>query len=141
MQNRPIRSTRELAELVVRTVGRRSGKHPATRIFQALRIAVNDELEALRVGLAAALGLLRPGGRLAVISFHSLEDRLVKQTFREWPLDCVCPPAQPICTCDKVAEAILVTRGAVKPSAEEVADNPRSRSARLRVAERLADRG
>jgi 16S rRNA (cytosine1402-N4)-methyltransferase len=141
VQERPIHTTHELAALVVRSIGRRRGRHPATKIFQALRIAVNDELGALRNGLTAALGLLSPAGRLAVISFHSLEDRLVKQTFRDWQLDCVCPPSQPICTCDKVAEVILVTRGAVKPSAQEVADNPRSRSARLRVAERLAAAG
>lgn len=139
VQHRPVRTTHELADLVVQTVGRHGGKHPATRVFQALRIAVNDELGALEIGLAAALKLLRPGGRLAVISFHSLEDRLVKQTFRTWQKDCVCPPSQPICNCEKVAEAVLVTRGAVMPSPEEVAKNPRSRSARLRVVQRLAD--
>ena len=134
---RPLETAGDLAATVSSVVGRRRGKHPATQVFQALRIAVNDELGSLEAGLPAALALLCPGGRLAVISFHSLEDRLVKQTFRHWSLDCVCPPRQPICTCDKEAEVALINRRVVKPSAEETAINPRSRSARLRVVEKL----
>ncbi|MFN2136973.1 MAG: 16S rRNA (cytosine(1402)-N(4))-methyltransferase RsmH [Candidatus Promineifilaceae bacterium] len=137
VENRPLTTTTELADLLARKLPRRGRIHPATQVFQALRIAVNDELGELEQGLTAALETLAPGGRLAVISFHSLEDRLVKQTFREWARDCICPPQQPICTCDKQAVTRQVTRGAVKASDEEIAANPRSRSARLRVVEKL----
>jgi len=111
--------------------------HPATRIFQALRIAVNDELAALTAVLPVAVDLLKIGGRLAVISFHSLEDRPVKQFFRQQSLSCVCPPVQPVCNCGGRARLKLIQRKAVQPTAAEIAQNPRSRSARLRVAERL----
>lgn len=133
--NRPLRTTTDLAGLIERGVGRhgRPGRHPATKVFQALRIAVNDELGEVERGIRAAIGLLRPGGRLAVISFHSLEDRLVKHFFRESARDCVCPPEQPVCTCGARATIRLVTRKAIKATAEEIAANPRSRSARLRV--------
>lgn len=138
---RPIRSTHELAAVVAEASGGKRGRiHPATQVFQALRMAVNDELATVEAGLAAAIGLLGPGGRLAVISFHSLEDRLVKQTFRALSRDCVCPPQQPVCTCEARAMVRLVTRKAVKPSEKEVVENPRSRSARLRVVERLEER-
>ena len=137
VENRPLTTTTELADLLARKLPQRGRIHPATQVFQALRIAVNDELGELEQGLTAALETLAPGGRLAVISFHSLEDRLVKQTFREWARDCICPPQQPICTCDKQAVTRQVTRGAVKASDEEIAANPRSRSARLRVVEKL----
>ena len=138
VENRPFTSTTELAKLVESTIGRSSRIHPATQLFQALRIAVNDELGELDRGLRAAVDILAPGGRLAIISFHSLEDRLVKQTLRDLSKDCVCPPQQPVCTCEVRATVALVSRKAIKASAEEIAQNPRSRSARLRVAEKLA---
>lgn len=135
---RPIRTTAELAGVVARAAGRsRSGIHPATQAFQALRMAVNEELETLRAGLEAALPLLKTGGRLAVISFHSLEDRQVKQFFRREARDCICPEAQPVCTCGHRATIREWNRRPVQPSAEEIQANPRARSARLRVATRL----
>ena len=135
--NRPIRTTTELAELIKAEMGQRGRIHPATQVFQALRIAVNDELAELERGIEAAIDVLDPGGRLAIISFHSLEDRIVKHTFRDLSKDCICPPQQPICTCDNRATVRRVTRRAIKASAEEISSNPRSRSARLRVAEKL----
>ena len=114
--------------------------HPATRTFQALRIAVNDELGALERVLPQAVGLLKPGGRLGVISFHSLEDRIVKQFLKLESTDCICPPQQPVCTCDHHARLRLVTRKPLTADAAEIARNPRSRSAKLRVAERVAER-
>jgi 16S rRNA (cytosine1402-N4)-methyltransferase len=141
---RPLSSTRQLAEVVAHTTrGGASGIHPATRTFQALRIAVNHELEALEDVLPQALQALTPatgqcpGGRLAVIAFHSLEDRLVKQYFRREARDCLCPPRQPICTCGHKASLHELTRGPIRPQDDEVQRNPRSRSARLRVVERL----
>lgn len=137
---RPLQTTRDLAELIEEAApraARRRRIHPATRLFQALRIAVNDELSELEQGLPAAIDLLRSGGRVAVISFHSLEDRYVKNLFRDLARDCVCPPRQPVCTCDTTPMVRLVTRKAVKAGEEEVSENPRSRSARLRVAEKL----
>lgn len=115
-------------------------KHnPATLVFQALRIAVNDELEALREGLAAAIEVVKPGGRIAVIAYHSLEDRIVKQTFRDAARGCRCPPKMPVCVCGLQPTVELVTRRPIRPSDEEVADNPRARSALLRVATRIAE--
>lgn len=135
--HRPFATTTELASLLERNFRRsRAGRHPATKVFQALRIAVNGELEEIERGLRGALALLRPGGRLAVISFHSLEDRLVKQFIRQASRDCVCPPQQPVCTCGAQPALRRVTRKAVQPAEAEVAANPRSRSARLRVAEK-----
>ncbi len=134
---RPFFTTTQLANCIAGLVKQRGRIHPATQLFQALRIAVNQELQTVERGLQAALDLLKPGGRLAVISFHSLEDRLVKQTFRHISRSCVCPPQQPICTCAAHASFRLVTRKAVKASEAEIATNPRSRSARLRVVERL----
>jgi 16S rRNA (cytosine1402-N4)-methyltransferase len=136
---RPLRSTSALQETVARAVppSRRARIHPATRTFQALRIAVNDELGALERGLPQAVDLLKPGGRLAVIGFHSLEDRIVKQFMRREAADCVCPPEQPVCTCDHEARLRLVNRKPLTASAAEIARNLRSRSARLRIAERL----
>lgn len=145
LEARPVDTTMQLAELVAQleTKDRRnksSGRiHPATKVFQALRIAVNEELEALQKVLPAAVDLLRPGGRLAVISFHSLEDRMVKQFIRQKSRDCVCPPEQPICNCDTRPVLRPVTRKVIRPTDDEVARNPRSRSARLRVAERLTE--
>jgi len=137
VQHRPMHTTRELAELVVATVPHRGRIHPATRTFQALRIAVNDELGRLERALPQALELLRPGGRLAVISFHSLEDRIVKTFFRREARDCICPPDLLECVCGHKATLKLITRKPVVPSAEEIARNPRSRSAKLRVVERV----
>ena len=114
-----------------------AGGHPARRTFQAIRIAVNDELGSLERALPAAWELLRPGGRMAVISFHSLEDRLVKRFFAELARGCVCPPELPVCVCGHEPEAELVSRRAVRPSEGEVADNPRSQSGRLRAAIKL----
>jgi 16S rRNA (cytosine1402-N4)-methyltransferase len=107
-------------------------------VFQALRIAVNEELEALDAGLAAALDLLRPGGRLVVLSYHSLEDRIVKRFFQAERRGCVCPPALPVCVCGRSPRLRLVTNPSVTPTDAEIAANPRARSARLRAAERLA---
>lgn len=136
--NRPLTTTTELADLIAGKTRRRERIHPATRVFQALRIAVNQELEIIEAGLKAAVSLLRPGGRLLVIAFHSLEDRIVKQFMRRLNQDCICPPQQPVCTCQAQASLRLIVRKAIKASADEIAANPRSRSARLRVAERLA---
>ncbi len=138
---RPIHTTRELAVVVEQATGRRGRIHPATRTFQALRIAVNDELAALEAVLPQAVEVLAPGGYLAVISFHSLEDRLVKRFLRRESRDCLCSPESPICTCDHRATLRAITRKPVRPTADEIAANPRSRSARLRVAERLAVSG
>jgi 16S rRNA (cytosine1402-N4)-methyltransferase len=134
---RPLSTTTELAAVVARTT--RSGKpgiHPATRTFQALRIAVNDELRALQVVLPRAVEALQPGGKLAVISFHSLEDRIVKQYFRRESTDCVCPPKQPVCTCGHKASIEEVTRRPVEAGENEIKNNPRARSAKLRVAQK-----
>jgi 16S rRNA (cytosine1402-N4)-methyltransferase len=134
---RPLTTTRQLAGLVAKVVGRRQRIHPATRTFQALRIAVNEELDALKEALPQARDLLGPGGRLAIIAFHSLEDRLVKQFYRQEAKDCICPPQLPVCACQHQATLRVLTSKPVRPTADEIARNPRSRSARLRVAERL----
>ncbi len=137
----PLTTTRQLAELVCRAVpgGRIPQRiHPATRVFQALRIAINQELDSLRDGLAAALQLLRPGGRLAVISFHSLEDRMVKQALRAAANPCSCPPRLPVCVCGQTPQVKILTPRGLTPDAAEIAANPRARSAVLRGAERLA---
>ncbi len=137
LRARPLHTTAELARVVAgATSSGRSGIHPATRTFQALRIAVNGELEALEETLPEALRLLAPGGRLAVISFHSLEDRIVKQYFRRENRDCVCPADQPVCTCGHHASIIEVTRHPITPDGIEIAGNIRARSAKLRVAEK-----
>ncbi|MDF2735451.1 MAG: S-adenosyl-methyltransferase MraW [Chloroflexota bacterium] len=138
----PIASAEELAALIERVLPpnprqpRRT--HPATRVFQALRIAVNEELDALEAGLAAALDLLRPGGRLVVLSYHSLEDRIVKRFLAAERRGCVCPPEIPVCVCGRNPRLRLLTRPSLTPTAEEIAANPRARSARMRAAERLA---
>ncbi len=135
---RPLSTTRQLADVIEKAHrGPREKIHPATRTFQALRLAVNDELGALGQTLPQAISLLRPGGRLAVISFHSLEDRIVKQYFRDESTDCHCPPQQPICTCGHHASIALVNRKPIVADDAEIAANPRSRSAKLRVAEKL----
>jgi 16S rRNA (cytosine1402-N4)-methyltransferase len=129
-----------LAALIERVTprGPRRRIHPATRVFQALRIAVNGELESLERGLAGAVGLLRPGGRLVVISYHSLEDRIVKRFFAAERRGCTCPPELPVCVCGRKPRLRLVGRQPLRPSPAETLDNPRSRSARLRAAERAA---
>jgi 16S rRNA (cytosine1402-N4)-methyltransferase len=137
---RPLRTTRDLAQAVEAAIPRKAWPrdiHVATRTFQGLRIAVNDELGEIESGLAAALEILNPGGRMATISFHSLEDRLVKSFFIVESKDCICPPQQPVCTCGHRASLRIVTRRPVRPSAEEVDSNPRARSARLRVAVKI----
>jgi 16S rRNA (cytosine1402-N4)-methyltransferase len=135
---RPIHTTGELAQVVSRvTRGGREGLHPATRTFQALRIAVNSELDSLENVLPQAINALRSGGRLAVIAFHSLEDRLVKQFIRRESRDCLCPPKQPICTCSHRSSLKDLTPHPIRPSVEEMQANPRSRSARLRIAVKL----
>ncbi|MEB3222086.1 MAG: 16S rRNA (cytosine(1402)-N(4))-methyltransferase RsmH [Candidatus Sericytochromatia bacterium] len=131
-------NTATLADFIARIVGRGSGQiHPATRVFQALRIAVNDELGMLRRALPAAVAALKPGGRLGVITFHSLEDRIVKQFFQGEARGCICPPRQPVCTCSHRPSLEVVTRKPVVASDEEARGNPRARSAKLRVARRL----
>jgi 16S rRNA (cytosine1402-N4)-methyltransferase len=140
-EEHPIETTGRLAEIVARAAGGRRGRdtHPATRTFQALRIATNQELPALETALASALEVLAPGGRLAVIAFHSLEDRLVKRFIERESAACVCPPGLPVCICGHTPRLRKVTRRAIRPGAAEMAANPRARSAVLRVAEHLAD--
>jgi 16S rRNA (cytosine1402-N4)-methyltransferase len=138
-EDAPLTQTGELAELIRQVVpgGYRPGKiHPATRVFQALRIHVNDELGQLERGLTAAISLLNPGGRLVVISFHSLEDRIVKHLFRKKAQGCICPPRLPVCQCQHTPDIKILTRRGVKAGIDEVNQNPRSRSAILRAAER-----
>jgi len=137
----PITTAEELANLVEQSVPKRYGPpsriHPATRVFQALRIAVNDELNALTTALAAAIAALRVGGRVVVLTYHSLEDRIVKQAFAAAAQSCICPPRVPVCTCANEATLRLITKHPITASEEEIAENPRSRSAKLRAAERL----
>jgi 16S rRNA (cytosine1402-N4)-methyltransferase len=138
---RPLHTTGDLARAVEAAIPRKAWPrdiHVATRTFQGLRIAVNDELGEIESGLKAALQILNPGGRMATISFHSLEDRLVKSFFIVESKDCICPPQQPVCTCGHRASLRILTRRPVRPSAEEVASNPRARSSRLRVAQKLS---
>lgn len=132
----PILTTLQLAEVIRQSVPaavRREPGHPARKTFQALRIQVNGELDRLSEGLDAAFSLLKPGGRLAVITFHSLEDRLVKRRMAKWCEGCVCPPDFPVCVCGRKPQAELVYKKGLSPSEEELEQNPRSRSARLRV--------
>ena len=135
----PLTTTSQLVDVVKAAIpasARRGGPHPARRTFQALRIEVNGELSAVEKGLRAAVRWLAPGGRIAVISYHSLEDRIVKGVFAEFSSGCTCPPEMPVCTCGRVPVLRVVTRKAIAPSADEVENNPRARSAKLRVAER-----
>jgi 16S rRNA (cytosine1402-N4)-methyltransferase len=142
---RPIKTTSELAAVVSRVVGPRRKRgadrdesHPATRTFQALRIAVNDELGAIEEFLREAIEVLEPGARLVVITFHSLEDRLVKQILREAAASCICPPRQPVCTCNKRTTLKILTPKPLLPDPEETLANPRSRSAKLRAGEKVS---
>lgn len=138
VNSRPIESTHQLAEIISAVFPKGQSRiHPATRTFQALRIATNNELDAVQKVLPIAVSALAPQGRLAVISFHSLEDRLVKQYFRRESRDCVCPPGQPVCTCEHRASVAMITRKPISPSMDEIAQNHRARSARLRVVEKL----
>jgi 16S rRNA (cytosine1402-N4)-methyltransferase len=136
----PFRTTADLLRVIQEArVGRGRRHHPATLVFQALRIVVNDEMDALEVGIDEATELLAPGGRLVVIAYHSLEDRLVKQRFRTLERGCVCPPKAPACTCGRRPRLRQLTRKPVRPGPDEIARNPRSRSARLRAAERIEE--
>jgi 16S rRNA (cytosine1402-N4)-methyltransferase len=137
--SRPIETTTQLADVVARAVGRpRQGRiHPATRTFQAIRMEVNGELDNLERGLEQAIAVLGAGGRLAVISYHSLEDRLVKNLLRREASDCICPPGTPQCVCGHTATLRLVNRKVITPTPAEARANPRSRSARMRAAERI----
>ena len=140
---RPLRSTLHLVNAIEQAVGRGRERqiHPATLTFQALRVAVNQELDSLVVALPVARGLLDGvGSRIVVIAFHSLEDRIVKHYFRREASDCICPPRLPACVCDHTATLRLVTKRVRRPTADEVARNPRARSARMRVAESIAER-
>jgi 16S rRNA (cytosine1402-N4)-methyltransferase len=134
---RPLDSTRQLAQVIERAAGGRGRIHPATRIFQALRIATNRELERLAAALAQAVRILRAGGRLVVISFHSLEDRIVKTFIAGEARDCVCPPGTPVCVCGHKASLRPLARKPITPGPTEIARNPRARSAKLRAAERI----
>lgn len=137
---RPVETTTELADIIRAAMPARAlreKQHPAKRSFQAIRIAVNGELDALEPMLHAAVERLRPGGRLAVITFHSLEDRIVKRMFREFARGCVCPPEFPVCVCGRKPKVRPVTRKPVTPDETELRDNPRSRSAKLRAVEKL----
>lgn len=136
----PIASTEQLVEIIRKAVpkgARDKTQHPAKRVFQALRIEVNGELKELERGLEAAVSLLTPGGKIAIITFHSLEDRIVKEKFKYLASKCVCPPSAPVCTCGKKAELKIITKKPILPEESEIADNPRARSAKLRIAEKL----
>jgi 16S rRNA (cytosine1402-N4)-methyltransferase len=137
VQARPLQTTRQLAAVIESVLPRRSHVHPATQTFQALRIAVNQELERVENILPQAVAALRSGGRLAIISFHSLEDRIVKEYFRRESRDCVCPPKQPVCTCGHKAVLKEIARKPITPGEAEVKANPRARSAKLRITEKL----
>jgi 16S rRNA (cytosine1402-N4)-methyltransferase len=137
---RPFERTGDLVDLIksaIPTPARFGDGHPAKRVFQALRIAVNDELGALEAALPAAVAMLRPGGRIAVISFHSLEDRIVKRFLAERAKGCTCPPELPVCVCGREPELRLLTRKLVRPTQHEIDENPRSASARLRAAAKV----
>ncbi len=139
-KRQPLRTTRELADLVAAAIPRGAWPkdiHVATRTFQALRIAVNRELDALRSGLKAAITVLASGGRIGVVSYHSLEDKIAKDLFRVEATDCLCPPPAPVCICGHLRSVRILTRKPIRPSEAEVRENPRARSARLRMAEKL----
>lgn len=141
-ESAPIETTAQLAEIIKASVPaavRRSEGHPARKTFQALRIAVNGELDRLQEGLEAGFGLLKPGGRFAVITFHSLEDRIVKQKMNDWCQGCICPKDFPVCVCGRKPKGKLVYKKGLAPSEREIEENPRARSARLRVIEKLPE--
>ena len=132
-----IETTRELVEIIQSVVPKRFSGHPAKKTFQAIRISVNNELENLDILLDNCVKLLSSGGRLAVLSFHSLEDRIVKQKMKFWEKTCICPPNAPICTCSKKKEAFVINKKAITSSSSEIKNNPRSKSAKLRVCEKI----
>jgi len=135
-----LRTTRDLLNVIeAARIGRGRRHHPATLVFQALRIAVNDEMRSLEEGLDAAIESLRPGGRLAVIAYHSLEDRVVKNRFRDAQRGCTCPPHAPVCVCGGRVTLRILTKRPISPERDELRENPRARSARLRAAERVAE--
>ncbi len=139
-KDKPIDTTLELVTAIKKAIPkavRMEGHHPAKKTFQAIRIEVNRELEVLKNSIEKMVELLNPGGRLLIITFHSLEDRIVKESFRELYKDCICPPEIPQCVCEKKREIKIVTRKPIIPTPEEIRDNPRSRSSKLRVAEKL----
>ena len=136
-----IHTTFELVDIIKKAIpkgARRHGGHPAKQIFQGIRIEVNKELEVLEKSIPRMIDALAPGGRLCIITFQSLEDRLVKDAFRYAYLDCICPPKSPVCTCDKRREVEIITRKPILPSKEELSENPRSASAKLRIVEKLS---
>jgi 16S rRNA (cytosine1402-N4)-methyltransferase len=137
VNSRPVNTTGQLAALIERAIGRKGKIHPATKTFQALRIAVNQELEHLESVLKQAIELLGFEGRLVVITYHSLEDRIVKQFYQKESRGCICPPEVPVCICGHTPRLKIINRKVIVPSSAEVRDNPRSRSAKLRTAERL----
>jgi len=141
VKERPIETTRQLAQLIEKAVGRRGKLHPATKTFQALRIAVNHELEHLESALRQAVDLLGYEGRLVVISYHSLEDRIVKQFMQREARGCICPPSAPACICGHTPHLRLINKKVITPTATEIDLNPRSRSARMRAAERIVTQG
>ncbi|MGI6361966.1 MAG: 16S rRNA (cytosine(1402)-N(4))-methyltransferase RsmH [Bacillota bacterium] len=139
-QGQPISTTGQLVSEIKKAIpkgAREKDQHPAKRTFQALRMVINNELEVLEKALDEAIKVLKPGGRLAVITFHSLEDRLVKNKFKLWAADCLCPPKTPICICGHQAEIKVINKKPLIPQAEEIELNPRARSAKLRVAQKL----
>ncbi|MFS8542132.1 MAG: 16S rRNA (cytosine(1402)-N(4))-methyltransferase RsmH, partial [Tissierellales bacterium] len=139
-KNKTVDTTLELVEIIKKAIpekARASGHHPAKKTFQAIRIEVNDELRVLEKSIPVMVKLLNKGGRLCIITFHSLEDRIVKQSFVYLNKDCICPPETPICVCDKQKEIEILTRKPIVPTKEEIKRNPRSRSAKLRIAERV----
>jgi 16S rRNA (cytosine1402-N4)-methyltransferase len=140
VRNRPVKGTLGLADIVRRSIPKTSPQFATksvARVFQAFRIAVNGELDSLRTALMDSIDLLAPRGRIVVISYHSLEDRIVKTTFKRESIECVCPPRQPQCTCDHKKKLAVITKKPVTPCPEETEDNPRARSAKLRAAERI----
>jgi 16S rRNA (cytosine1402-N4)-methyltransferase len=140
-KDEPIRTSKQLAGIISRVIPQRAAReqkiHPATRVFMALRIAVNKELEVLERFMAQITDFLNPGGRLCVLAFHSLEDRIVKRHLKALEKGCICPPALPICACGKKPVVRLLTRRVVRPTAQEIAANPMARSTRLRAAQKL----
>ena len=139
-KTKSIDSTFELVTVIKKAIPkavRMEGHHPAKKTFQAIRIEVNKELEVLENSINNMIQVLNPGGRLAIITFHSLEDRIVKESFKELYKDCICPPEFPTCVCDKKREIKIITRKPMKPTDKELSENPRSRSAKLRIAEKL----
>ena len=139
-KSKPINTTLELVSVIKKAIPkevRKEGHHPGKRTFQAIRIEVNRELDVLSNSIPKMVNLLKPGGRITIITFHSLEDRIVKESFKELYKDCICPPQLPQCICDKQREIEIITRKPIIPTQEEIKQNPRSRSAKLRIAEKL----